>query len=229
MDKNKNMFKLAITTRYHQDNKIYFIRQSYIDWLKNDFIIQPIIPRKDRNYDDIVKDCDLLMIIGGDDIHPSLYDQTLHFYTQLENKDIEQMDFDLIKAFYNKDKPIIGICRGIQVLNVFFKGDLIQHMDDYHTLIHHNKDVHHITIDNTTILGKYFPVSLVVNSFHHQCVKNIAPMFLINAISEDGFIEGIEYKNMLGVQWHPEKMDEVHQKNFILLIKDFILKYNHML
>ena len=59
MDKNKNMFKLAITTRYHQDNKIYFIRQSYIDWLKNDFIIQPIIPRKDRNYDDIVKDCDL--------------------------------------------------------------------------------------------------------------------------------------------------------------------------
>lgn len=229
MDKNKQMFKIALTSRYHSDNSFYFIRKSYIDWLSQDFIIQPVLPRKNKNYDDIVSECDLLMIIGGDDVHPSLYDQTLHFYTHLEDKNIEQMDFDLLKAFYNKNKPIIGICRGIQVINVYFRGDLIQHMDDYHTTIKHKKDIHRVIIDNTTQLGKYFPASLVVNSFHHQCVKNIAPMFFISAISEDGFIEAIEYKNIVGVQWHPEKMDETHQQSFIHLIKELILKDNHKL
>lgn len=216
------MYKIAITTRYNQNQSLFFIKNSYIQWLENDFYIDCIIPRKDRDYQDIVKSCDLLMIIGGDDIHPSLYDQTLHYHTHLENKDIETMDLDLLKQFYNAKKPIIGICRGIQVINVFFKGDLIQHMPDYQTAIDHHKDIHHVIIDETTLLHRYFPTSLIVNSFHHQCVKNIAPLFLINAISEDGFIEGIEYKNIIGIQWHPEKMDETHQRSFIHMFNDLI-------
>lgn len=221
MDKKTKMFKLAITSRY--DNDRYFIKNSYISWLQNDFNIEIILPRKNRDYNDIADTCDALLIIGGDDIHPSYYNQTLHYYTNLEDKNIEKMDFDLLKCFYNKDKPIIGICRGIQVINVYFKGDLIQHMNDYDTVINHTKDVHRVVIDKTTRLSKYFPGHMIVNSYHHQCIKNIAPFFSISAISEDGFIEAIEYKNIIGVQWHPEKMDETHKNSFIHLIKDLIL------
>lgn len=219
------MYKIAITSRYNQNQSLFFIRDSYIKWLENDFYLEFIIPRKNRNYKDIVRSCDLLMIIGGDDIHPSLYDQTLHYHTHLEDHTIEEMDFDLLKQFYKAGKPIVGICRGIQVINVFFKGDLIQHMNDYQTAIDHHKDIHHIIIDETTFLHHYFPSSLIVNSFHHQCVKNIAPLFLISAISEDGFIEGIEYKNIIGVQWHPEKMDETHKNCFIHMLNDLIKNY----
>lgn len=218
--KSQKMYRLALTSRYHKEQ--YFIRKSYIDWLKENFLLNIILPRDNHEYNDIVHQCDALLIIGGDDINPTLYDQTLHYYTHLEDSLIEEMDFHLIDSFYKEKKPIIGICRGIQVINVYFEGTLIQHIPDYKTIINHNKDIHKIVIDNTSLLHKYFPQSLFVNSFHHQCVKDIPHLFHISAISEDGFIEAIEYKNIIGVQWHPEKMDEIHQKNFILLIIDLI-------
>lgn len=221
------MYTIAITSRYH--NNKYFVKDSYINWLKNDFNIEIILPTN-KDYKNIIDRCDALLITGGDDIHPTLYDHTLHYYTKLENKDIENMDFQLIDIFHSLNKPVIGICRGIQVINVYFKGTLIQHIPDYKTVINHKKDVHRIIINPNSLLYKYFPDTVLVNSFHHQCIKDISNNINISAISEDGFIEAIEHDNILGVQWHPEKMDEVHKKNFIHLINDLIHlnKNNHM-
>lgn len=226
MNNSKKMYTLALTSRYQ--NNQYFVKESYINWLKNDFNIEIIVPTS-NNYSCIAQRCDALIILGGEDIHPTLYDQTLHYYTHLEDKSIEDMDFRLIEYFYNYKKPIIGICRGIQIINVYFQGSLIQHIPDYKTVINHKKDIHKVIINDNSILYKYFPQILIVNSYHHQCIKNISNQFMVSAISEDGFIEAIEHDNIIGVQWHPEKMDEVHQKNFILLINDLIHlnKNNH--
>lgn len=219
------MFKLALTSRYH--NHLFFIKENYIRWLEKSFLLEIVLPSSLSYYEDIAHQCDALLLLGGDDIHPSLYDQTLHYYTNLENQNIEKMDFSLISAFLKEKKPIIGICRGIQLLNVFFNGTLIQHITDYKTVINHEKQIHKIVINHDSFFAKYFPLTLYVNSYHHQCIKQIGHTLSIAAISEDGFIEAIESDSILAVQWHPEIMDEKHKETFIQLMNDFINQSHH--
>ena len=104
MNNSKKVYTLALTSRYQ--NNQYFVKESYINWLKNDFNIEIIVPTS-NNYSCIAQRCDALIILGGEDIHPTLYDQTLHYYTHLEDKSIEDMDFRLIEYFYNHKKPIL--------------------------------------------------------------------------------------------------------------------------
>ena len=96
----------------------------------------------------------------------------------------------------------------------------------YPTLIQHNKDYHHVLIQKDTLLSRYFPSQIKVNSSHHQNIKDVPKTLKISAISEDGLIEGIENNQILAVQWHPERMDEQHQKQFIQYILDFIQNHS---
>ncbi len=217
------MLKIALTMRMKEDQMTLFINNTYCRFLTPYFQIEPILPRNTHHYHDIVQRNDALLICGGDDIHPSYFHQKIHPKTNLENPLIETMDFALVQQFYSAHKPIIGICRGIQILNTFFKGSLIQDIPtQYSTPINHSQDFHSIHIQAHTFLSHYFPSHLQVNSFHHQNIDRIAPIFHINAISEDGFIEGIENHRILAFQWHPERMDAHSQEIFIKLIIDFI-------
>lgn len=218
------MLKIAITIRKKDDHMTYFINQTYLQFLSI-FQVELVIPRRHHQYKDIVDRNDALLICGGNDINPIHFHQDKHFSTQLENKDIETMDFALFHQFYKAHKPIIGICRGIQVINVFFHGTLIQDIPSlYKTNINHSHDTHDINIQPHTFLSQYFPTTIQTNSSHHQNIQSVSPLFKINAISEDGLIEGIENNQILAVQWHPERMDPLHQKQFLQLITDFIEK-----
>jgi putative glutamine amidotransferase len=214
------MFTIGITAR--MDEKNLYMKNNYYKWLNKDFNIVIITPNVNNNYTKITTFCDLLLICGGDDVNPIRYNEE-NTHSTIEDTFIEQMDFDLIKEFVKQRKPIVGICRGIQVINVYFDGNLIQNISEYNTYIDHQKNKHRIIIDEQSILSKYFNKNIIVNSYHHQCVKDIAPYFHINAISKDGFIEGIEYKNIIGIQWHPELMDNHHKTKFILLLRNLIL------
>lgn len=210
------MLKIAITTRKNEDLSRFFIKSSYYAFLEDDFIINPVLPNF-YHYDEIANDNDALLICGGDDINPLYYHQDLSPHTQLENSLIESMDFKLIHAFQKQHKPIIGICRGIQVINVYLGGTLIQHIDN-HT------SPHHIRIHQHTLLSQFFYPIQYVNSFHHQMIDQLAPTLIANAYDDQGHIEGIENEDFLAVQFHPELMDMPFQQQFISLMKDFILK-----
>ena len=128
------MYTIGITARYDLDKKNIILRETYRKWLKKDFRIKLIIPNDQREYNDILNTCDLLIINGGDDINPTYYHEK-NYHSLLEDPIIEQLDLDLIDLFYKAHKPIIGICRGIQIINVYFKGSLIQEIKNYNTMI----------------------------------------------------------------------------------------------
>lgn len=128
------------------------------------------------------------------------------------------MDKKIIELFHSKNKPIIGICGGMQTLNVYFGGDLNQNILN-HKLSDGSK--HSIDIREKSFLKSVFKNSNTkVNSYHRQCVRKLAPVFKVTATSDDGIIEAIEYKNIIGVQWHPEVLNDMNF--FRTFIKRFL-------
>lgn len=217
------MLKIAITLRKKEDHMTFFMNETYYQFLLPYFDIELVVPRSHHQYSDIVKRNDALLICGGNDINPHYYHQRVHVSNIQEDELIETMDFALLQQFYHAHKPIIGICRGIQIINVFFKGTLYQDIDSlYQTSIQHQKGYHDVLIQPHSLLSLYFPDKIQVNSFHHQNVKDIAPSLKMSAMSEDGLIEGLENHLIIAVQWHPERMPPFHQKQFIIMMIDFI-------
>ena len=128
-----------------------------------------------------------------------------------------------MKHAFEMKKPIFGICRGIQLINVFFGGTLIQDINSQkNTNILHSQtaaiDVatHKIKIKKDSIIYNIFGKTAEVNSFHHQAIDKLSKDFKITSTANDGIIESIEYKKkdrfILGVQWYPECMTEKEEK-----------------
>ncbi len=178
-----------------------------------------------KNYNDdiisrFISNIDGLLIPGGADVSPSLYNEQKKEVcgnTYLE-KDIYAIK--LIKEAFKQKKPILGICRGAQLLNVAFSGSLFQ---DQKLSNRENHDFNHMdlnnieTISHQVIINKdsqlfniFYKQILETNSLHHQSINKIAENFKISAISFDGLIEAIELDNpnyfVLGIQWHPETL-----------------------
>ncbi len=119
-------------------------------------------------------------------------------------EEIDTLDFTIIKAFNNANKPILGICRGIQAINVCFGGSLYQDIPN-HKLQKEGR--HNVKIEkNSFLYDCYNTEKMQVNSLHHQAVKKVAEGFKVVAKSEDGIVESIENENIIAVQWHPEYM-----------------------
>ena len=135
----------------------------------------------------------------------------------------DELDYALIDIFSKKNKPILGICRGIQILNVYFGGTLYQDIPN-HALKNSNgeKLMHYINITRDSFLYKCYKDKANVTSTHHQAIKDVASCFKVTGISEDNIIEGIEYNNIIGVQFHPEYMNDINF--FDMYIKEYIKK-----
>ena len=200
-----------------------------------------------------------LVLTGGGDISPELYedriefsDNNLCFGTSLER---DKTELKLIKDAYEKNIPIFGICRGMQLLNVYFNGFLIQNVNQLHYVNMHKfrqkinekkgignfdakkymdieSDFHHVFIalgsHLATILGS--GGTLKVNSRHHQGIghKELSNIFFASAYSiQDGLIEAFENKDasIIGVQFHPERLNE-HPKQIANLFKAFVQRCN---
>ena len=150
---------------------------------------------------------DGLILCGGGDPDPALYNQPLNGSRSiLPDRDMLELNF--IHKFLKTQKPILGICRGMQILNIAFGGSLIQHLPTAHLHQTQNKDCTHLIKTNGVLqelLGKY----PLVNSNHHQAVARLGRGFHAVAVSEDGVIEAIVHQRLpiLGVQFHPERMD----------------------
>ncbi len=194
----------------------YSIRENYINCLGNDAI--PIILPCDLSSVEVHSAMlDGLLITGGDfDIDPKLYGKTNNSLYNKLNPIRTEFEMALLKAFLKEGKPTLGICGGMQLINVFFGGTLIQHIpDEWKTNINHsqeepkNQATHKVIVEQDSDLYEIIGRSseFMVNSSHHQAVKQIGDNLRISAIAPDDIIEAIEhtsYRFCIGVQWHPE-------------------------
>ena len=174
---------------------------------------------------EIISQIDGLILSGGGDIYAPLFNEPLHPAVESYDIDRDNYDIQLVKLAVDRQIPILGICRGQQVINVALGGNLIQDIPSHLQLylpdgtlpkVNHNQaearetGTHSIQIKPGSKLCKIIGSNKIsVNSFHHQSVHVVAPGLEAVAYSEDGIIEAIESteeKAILGVQWHPENM-----------------------
>lgn len=177
------------------------------------FIIPPF--SETDNLSELLDQLDGIIFSGGGDIDPLLLGEEpikeLHSITP--QRDLQELL--LARIAYDRQIPMLGICKGIQVINAALGGTLYQdiHTQMEGTRIKHSQDLdreypsHTVSISPNSILEKLFGKQLAVNSFHHQACKDIAQGLKVTATSPDGVIEAIEsseFKSVLGIQWHPE-------------------------
>ena len=223
----KPIIALSCRDREVNNTEGYYTQQSYMNALDSvDANYIAIVPTKDQDYDYVASICDGLLVCGGGDINAKRFNEENHESVGLVKENIDIMDLNLVDAFLKAKKPILGICRGHQVLNVYYGGSLIQDIpSQYETSVHHsqkearNVGTHQVTLTMDSSIGKKDQV-ITVNSFHHQAIKEVGKSLKVTAISEDGIIEGIENDDVVGVQWHPECMieDSYHQNIFVNFI-----------
>lgn len=175
--------------------------------------------------------CDGMLLPGGADVNPSLYGQAATEKCGKPNDLRDKAEMKMLEAFLPTNKPVLCICRGVQLLNVFFGGTLHQDIKDTQMCRHSSfrtraNGCHKVKLYPHTKLGKLFGEEWVtVNSMHHQAADQLGPGLTISAVSEDGFIEGLEvllHPFCIGVQWHPEHMSKTHaqqQKLFDMFVQ----------
>ena len=176
---------------------------------------------------------DGLLLSGGDDVHPLLYGENPINENGEVDVDRDECELSLYRMAYEIDMPVLGICRGIQVMNVAAGGTLYQDINAQHSgsLGHdpHGTPVstpyHMVHIEEDSRLFEIFQSDkFAVNSFHHQAVKAVGNGYRVTALSADGIIEGIQAsakRFIIGVQWHPEDLAFKHPE-FLRLFSAFV-------
>ena len=160
---------------------------------------------------------DGLLLVGGGDVDPTLYGQKPHRTTNVAAERRQRFDASLARTALAGDKPVLGICMGVQMMNVAAGGTLLQHIDDAREgPLQHSRpleafdEVHEVRIvRGSRLAGIVQPSPLNVNSTHHQAIDRVAAGFEVSARADDGVIEAIERPGerlVLGVQWHPERL-----------------------
>lgn len=162
---------------------------------------------------------DGLLLPGGGDIDPHLYQEQAHKTLSNIDKDRDRVEFTLVRAAVTERKPLLAICRGHQVFNVALGGSLWQDIQnqipasrphDYNHSHPRNYLAHSVEIQPDSRLARYLGKRhSPVNSLHHQAVRDMAPGLVRTAISPDGVIEAVEVPDhpfAIGVQWHPENL-----------------------
>lgn len=200
---------------YHQ----FHIRDKYIDAVY-DYGGLPM-PLPCTSDEDLLRQylsyIDGLIIIGGMDYPPDLYGQEVHPKADIMHERRVKGDMLLVKLILDTNKPVLGICAGMQLLNIYTGGKLIQHMDT--TDNHFGEKYHEITIKENRWLSQFIDSDkLIVNSNHHQGIDPayIGQGFKVVATAHDGVIEAMELEGeqmVLGIQWHPERITDLkHRK-----------------
>ena len=196
-------------------------------------IVLPNI-RDNQAIDRMVERLDGLLITGGGDIDPTLFGEEPIPQLGEICPDRDYFEMSLIQKCLEQNKPILGICRGCQILNVSIGGDIFQDIYAQHSeplLQHYQKapryhTSHFVDITENSKLRAIMGESRIkVNSYHHQAVKTLGTGYEVCAISSDGIIEAFECKEskfVIGVQWHPENMMRKDENSSVKLFQAFV-------
>lgn len=173
--------------------------------------------------------CDGFILSGGGDINPLLYNEMPHPKLEEFHTSLDRAQWLLTQKILKSGKPLLAICRGIQLLNVVLGGTLWQDISamGQPTMLHSQSsprgDVFHtVSIKPGSILYELFGSEIKVNSFHHQCLNQSGSQLEITAVAPDGITEAVEMRGhrfAVGVQWHPEMLLRTSDKMLPLFQK----------
>ncbi len=223
----------------------YAIRCNYVEMINKAGGTAILLPYDFAAISTYLSLLDGLMIVGGHfDIHPKKYGASEVHESVTLNETREKFESALTVEALKTKLPILGICNGMQLINVLFGGDIIQHIPDAGEFLNHeqsktdnpdsHKPHHLVNIDSTSILHKIIGADKIqTNSSHHQAVKNVVEPLRISARASDGIIEALEnplHPFCIGVQWHPEfdvsAADRKIFESFIAAATNFHIKHN---
>lgn len=177
----------------------------------------PVINEEDY-IEKIVDKCDGLLFSGGPDISPYLYGADPDSQCGKVIPARDEFELKLLEKAIEKNKAVLGICRGAQLINVHYDGTLKQHLDDHRDGLKHHAltkfprwyKAHEVEIEEKSHIFKaYKKEKMKTNSLHHQAIKEVGDGLTVTAKALDGIVEGVEDKSkdfLVGVQWHPEMM-----------------------
>lgn len=192
----------------------------------------PFTPEKEM--DQFLATIDGLLLTGGGDINPLLFGEEPQLKLGKVLTERDEYEIQWTKKALQHNIPILGICRGLQILNVALGGTLYQDIysqSKRDRLLHaqtspRHETSHYVQLKENSKLHKMFKeTNILVNSFHHQAIKDIANNLQIIGQAKDGIIEAVEHKTAsfcIGVQWHPEELVAKGEKNSMKLFEEFV-------
>lgn len=186
----------------------------------------------------VLEQCDGVIITGGADVYPEWYGKIADTARCGEfDRYRDTLEIELIKKAIALNMPLLGVCRGEQIINVSLGGSLIIDIPtDHDTLIKHRlldweNCYHQIDFVESSMLSQLCQGNdQTVNSNHHQAIDKLATPLKITALAEDGIIEAVEWKDpmdknfLMAVQWHPERLDSVNAVLSLPIINEFIIQ-----
>ena len=204
-------------TCHHDLDYQYYLNHTYVQSVTEAGGIPLLLATGIKNdVGTLVERLDGLLLSGGFDINPLFYGEEPHRELGEVSPGRDDNELELARAFLQADKPILGICRGHQVLNVAQGGTMYQdiHAQIDEVVLQHVQKARrdHLShsvklVEGSEIATIFGTSSILVNSFHHQAVKDVGDSLTVCGTSSDGVIEAIvseKHKFVIGVQWHPE-------------------------
>lgn len=222
---------------------LQYVEQSIAHWVQSQGALALVIPspdgdtrRGDVTLDHYAGILDGLVLEGGSDMWPGSYGEAPLRPEWSGDRIRDEYEIALARAFIGRGKPVLGVCRGLQVLNVVYGGTLYQDLalQKPGPLFHRSAQLydgnhHQITIEPGTRLARLYPglEAATVNSVHHQGIRDLAAGFVVEARAPDGVIEAFRRTGdvyVAGVQWHPEFHvdDNAHLLDGAPLLADFM-------
>jgi putative glutamine amidotransferase len=187
----------------------------------------PVLLPTVTNDADVLSAIGALVLIGGADVHPSRYGRPVHNRT-VTTPQRDQSEFALLRDALGRGLPILGVCRGMQLLNVAFGGTLIQHLPDPRRMAHQpgpaKYGTNRVRLAATSRLASVLDDEVQVRCHHHQGISRLGAGLRAVGWASDGTIEAIELPGerfVVGVQWHPEVHD-TDNRLFAALVRDAV-------
>ncbi len=217
---------IGLTPSHNTENDDISMRPTYIRALEAAGAIPFILPLELEQEDlkTLSNLCQGFLFTGGADPHPFLWGEETHKNCGPISVKRDQMELALLSIAMEQKKPILGICRGAQILNIGLGGDIYQDISSQYRSafpiahsqpMHHIHPSHHVDVKKDTLLASFGDdTTIQVNSCHHQAIRKLAPGLIAGGVAPDGIIEEIElpgYPFLIGVQWHPEYLWERDQ------------------
>lgn len=163
-----------------------------------------------------------LVLTGGSDVAPSRYGADEDPDLGVVEPERDEFELALLDAMVDRGRPVLGICRGLQVINVWAGGTLHQHVPDHLQLDRPPAErVHTVKVDPCTPFGRRYPDEICVNTYHHQTIGELGDGLVVLGRAPDGVIEIIEHEEhrIVAVQWHPELLGDLDPA-FLWLVEE---------
>ena len=218
---------IGVTPLWDTERKSVWMLPDYLEGIKAAGGIPVVLPLEmsEEDANRIVETCDGFLFTGGQDVTPELYGMRDATGTIVPSPERDRLETLLLEKALEADKAVLGICRGLQFINVFLGGTLWQDLPSQHPsdIVHrqgkpYGVPTHKVLLDGDlkTLLGKDI---LEVNTLHHQAVKDLADGLTPMAVAPDGLIEAAQMPGtrfVWAVQWHPEYMFKTDRDSLAL-------------